>query len=153
MAIKQTNIFPLDKQPRKAVGIAYPFSSFAISGSTYPFSSLEALGAATPFKSNYTTKEQVKSNLIIFFTTNKGERPLNPNYGGGLKDLLFEQLDDKVYDIVYKRVADGLSIYFPEVEIKELKVLENVDQNELKIVMSYAVFNNDEDTLELNFNG
>ena len=140
MAIKQTNIFPLDKQPRKAVGIAYPFSAFAISGS------------ATPFKSNYTTKEQIKSNLIIYFTTNKGERPLNPNYGGGLKDILFEQLDNKVYDIIYKRITDGLSIYFPEVRVKELEVLENVDANQLKIVMSYTVFNN-EDTLELNFNG
>ena len=52
MAIKQTNIFPLDKQPRKAVGVAYPFTAMAFSGS------------ATPFKSNYTTKEQVKSNLL-----------------------------------------------------------------------------------------
>jgi len=140
MAIKQTNIFPLDKQPRKAVGIAYPFSSFAVSGS------------ATPFKSNYTTKEQVKSNLAVYFTTNKGERPLNPNYGGGLKDLLFGQLDSKIYDVVYKRVTDGLSVYFPEVSVKELEVLENIDQNELKIVMSYTVFNNEKDTLELNFN-
>ena len=140
MAIKQTNIFPLDKQPRKAVGVAYPFSAFSISGS------------ATPFKSNYTTREQIKSNLTVYFATNKGERPLNPNYGGGLKDLLFEQLDQKVYDIVYKRIDDGLSVYFPEVSIKELEVLENVDQNELKVVMSYTVFNNEKDTLELNFN-
>ena len=139
MAIKQTNIFPLDKQPRKAVGVAYPFSAFAISGS------------ASPFKSNYTTKDQIKSNLTVFFTTNKGERPLNPNYGGGLKDILFEQLTDRTYDIVHKRVTDSLSTYFPEVEVKNLEVLENVDQNQLKIVMSYAVFNN-EDTLELNFN-
>jgi len=149
MAIKQTNIFPLDKQPRKAVGIAYPFSAFAASGT----GSEERGSEITPFKSNYTTREQVKSNLSVFFTTNKGERPLNPNYGGGLKDLLFEQLDNKAYDIVYKRVTDGLSVYFPEVEVKELEVLENVDQNELKIVMSYTVFNNEKDTLELNFNG
>jgi len=139
MAIKQTNIFPLDKQPRKAVGIAYPFSSFAVSGS------------ATPFKSNYTTKEQIKSNLAIYFTTNKGERPLNPNYGGGLRDILFEQMSENTYDIVYKRVVKGLATNFPEVSVKELEVLENVDQNQLKIVLSYTIFNNTEDTLELNF--
>ena len=69
----------------------------------------------------------------------------------GLKDILFEQLTDRTYDIIYKRVTDSLSTYFPEVEVKNLEVLENVDQNQLKIVMSYAVFNN-EDTLELNFN-
>ena len=139
MAIKQTNIFPLDKQPRKAVGVAYPFSSFAVSGSS------------TPFKSNYTTKEQIKSNLAIYFTTNKGERPLNPNYGGGLRDILFEQMSENTYDIVYKRVVKGLATNFPEVNVKELEVLENVDQNQLKIVLSYTIFNNAEDTLELNF--
>ena len=139
MAIKQTNIFPLDKQPRKAVGIAYPFSAFAVSGSS------------TPFKSNYTTREQIKSNLIVFFTTNKGERPLNPNYGGGLYDILFEQLSDRTYDVINKRVTDSLSTYFPEVKVTNLEILENIDQNQLKVVMSYTVFNNNEDTLELNF--
>ena len=49
MAIKQTNIFPIDEQPRNAVGVAYPFSSFAVSGSS-------------PFKLNYTTQDQIKSN-------------------------------------------------------------------------------------------
>jgi len=147
MAIKQTNIFPLDKQPRKAVGVAYPFSAFATSGT----GSEVKIGETTPFKSNYTTKDQIKSNLAVFFTTNKGERPLNPNYGGGLKDILFEQLNGQTYDIVYKRITSGLASSFPEVNVKELQVLENVDQNQLKIVLSYTIFNNTEDTLELNF--
>lgn len=140
MAIKQTNIFPIDQQPRNAVGLAYPFSSFSISGSS------------TPFNLNYTTREQIKSNLIIFFTTNKGERPLNPNYGGGLKDILFEQLTVNTFEIVEKRIKDNLSVYFPDVKLVNLEVLEDVDNNELKIVMSYTVFNNNEDTIEINFN-
>ena len=134
MAIKQTNIFPIDTQPQKAVGIAYPFSAFAVSGSS------------TPFKSNYTTKDQIKSNLIIFFMTNPGERYLNPNYGGGITRMLFEQLTENTYDIVYKKITDNLKIYFPNVNLLNLEVLENPDGNEMKIVMSYTVFN-DEDTL------
>lgn len=136
MAIKQTNIFPIDTQPQKAVGIAYPFSAFAVSGSS------------TPFKSNYTTKDQIKSNLIIFFMTNPGERYLNPNYGGGITRMLFEQLTENTYDIVYKKITDNLKIYFPNVNLLNLEVLENPDGNEMKIVMSYTVFN-DEDTLEI----
>tara|TARA_Y100000385_G_C12988305_1_gene591666 strand:+ start:627 stop:1049 length:423 start_codon:yes stop_codon:yes gene_type:complete len=140
MAIKQTNIFPIDKQPQKAVGMAYPFSSFAISGS------------ATPFKSNYTTKEQIKSNLIVFLITNPGERFLNPDYGGGLSEVLFEQLTDDTYDILYKKISDSLKNHFPNVFLKNLEILENPDGNEVKIVMSYTVFNN-EDTLEITLNG
>jgi len=139
MAIKQTNIFPIDQQPRNAVGIAYPFSEFAVSGST-------------PFGLNYTTKDQIKSNLIIWFTTNKGERPLNPDYGGGLKNILFEQLTTDTFEIVEKRIKDDLSIYFPEVYLTDLEVLEDIDNNTLNVNMSYTVFNNNEDNLELNFN-
>jgi len=140
MAIKQTNIFPIDKQPQKAVGIAYPFSAFAVSGSS------------TPFKSNYTTQEQIKSNLTVFFVTSPGERYLNPNYGGGLYKILFEQLTDNTYDIVYKQITDSLNTYFPNVDLKNLEILENPDGNEMKVVMSYSVFNN-EDTLEITLNG
>jgi len=140
MAIKQTNIFPLDKQPRKAVGVKFPFSEFAVSGS-----------GATPFKSNYTTADQIKSNLAIYFTTNPGERPLNPNYGGGLSLLLFEQLNSDTFENVKKIIGDSLAIYFPEVELKKLEVFEGIENNTLKVVMSYTVFNNP-DTLELNFN-
>lgn len=140
MAIKQTNIFPIDQQPRNAVGLAYPFSEFAVSGSS------------TPFKLNYTTRDQIKSNLVVFFTTNKGERPLNPNYGGGLKDILFDQLTSNTFEIVEKRIKDSLAVYFPEVKLVNLDILEDINNNELKVVMSYTVFNNNEDTVEINFN-
>ena len=149
MAIKQTNIFPIDQQPRNAVGLAYPFSSFAISGSA---TDVVRGGGKTPFKLNYTTKDQIKSNLTLFFTTNQNERPLNPNYGGGLKDILFEQLQTETFEIVEKRIKDNLSIYFPEVKLKNLEVLEDIDNNTLKVIMSYVVFNNNEDSLEINFN-
>lgn len=139
MAIKQTNIFPIDQEPRNAVGLAYPFSAFATTGSI-------------PFKLNYTTREQINSNLIIWFTTSQNERPLNPNYGGGLKSILFDNITTQTYDLIEKRIKDDLSIYFPEVNLKNLEVLEDIDNNSIKVVMSYTVFNNDEDSLELNFN-
>ena len=138
MAIRKTNIFPIDLQPRNAVGVAYPFSGFGVSGSV-------------PFTSNYTTRDQIKSNLIVYFTTNVGERPLNPNYGGGLKYLIFEQLSNDTLEIVEKTIRDAMSFNFPQVDLKKLEILENADNNELIISLSYTVFNNEEDTLEINF--
>ena len=155
MAIKQTNIFPIDQQPRNAVGLAYPFSSGNgkdISPSILGSTNTGSIDFTSPFKLNYTTRDQVKSNLTMFFTTNRGERPLNPDYGGGLKDILFEQLSDNTFEIVEKRIKDNLAIFFPEVSLKNLEVLEDIDNNTLNIVMSYTVFNNNEDNLEINFN-
>jgi phage baseplate assembly protein W len=139
MAIKQTNIFPIDLQPRNAVGVAFPFSNTAVSGST-------------PFKLNYTTKDQIKSNLIVYFSTNKGERPLNPNYGGGLKNVLFEQLTSNTLNVVEKIIKDELAAQFPEVQLKKLEVFDSPDDYTLTVVMSYTILNNEEDTLEINFN-
>lgn len=141
MAIKQTNIFPIDLQPRNAVGIAYPFSNFAISGS-----------GIVPFKLNYTTRDQIKSNLRIYFLTNKGERPLNPNYGGGLKNFLFEQITTNTLSSIDLFVRKELSLQFPQVKLLNLKVLESPDTYTITVVMTYSVFNNEEDTLEITFN-
>lgn len=139
MAIKQTNIFPIDLQPRKAVGLSFPFSNSAISGSS-------------PFKLNYTTRDQIKSNMVVYFSTNKGERPLNPNYGGGLKNILFEQLSSNTTENVENIIREELAIQFPTVELKSLQILEDPDSYTLTIVMSYTVFNNEEDTLSININ-
>jgi len=137
MAIKQTNIFPIDTEPRKAVGIAFPFTSFAPSGSV-------------PFKLNYTTREQIKSNLVVYFSTNKGERPLNPNYGGGLKNLIFEQLTPDTYRIAEQIIREELAVQFPEVQLKTLEIFGEPERNVMQVVMSYTVFNNEEDTVEIN---
>lgn len=62
--------------------------------------------------------------------------------------MVFEQLTENTYDIVYKRITDSLKVYFPNVNLTNLEILENPDGNEMKVVMSYTVFN-DEDTLEI----
>ena len=139
MAIKQSNIFPIDQQPRNAVGIAFPFAAYSPNGST-------------PFKLNYTTRNQLKSNLIVYFSTNKGERPLNPNYGGGLKNILFEQLTSNTPVVIEKIIRDELALNFPNVNLKSLEILQEVDAHQITVVMKYTVFNNEEDTLEINFN-
>ena len=74
MAISTKKINPLDRQPRKAVGIDIPFSAPAV------------------FNSTFQTKDALKVNLINFLLTNRGERPLNPNFGGGIREMLFENI-------------------------------------------------------------
>ena len=57
------------------------------------------IGVALPlnpnniFQGTPTTKEQVKTNLLNLILTEKGERLMHPNYGLGVKNLLFEHRD------------------------------------------------------------
>ena len=71
MAFEAQQIFPIDFNKSAAVGVDIPFSAPGV------------------FKSNYTTKEAIKNNLINFFLTNPGERPLNPYIWWRVKKFYF----------------------------------------------------------------
>jgi len=139
MATKQVSIFPLDQQPRKAVGLSYPFSNTGVRGNS-------------PFKLNYTTADQIKSNLFVYFSTDVGERYLNPDYGSNFKQFVFEQVNAGTYQNIEQLIKDDLALYFPQVELKSLEVTGDPDELQINIGMTYAIFNNEEDTLEINLN-
>lgn len=134
MAFNVEKINPLDLQPRKAVGVALPFSSKAV------------------FTSTYTTQDALKSNLINFLLTNKGERFLNPTFGANLRSLLFEQMVTDVKDEIDSTIRAGVKTWFNNVTISTLTVTESPDSNTITIYMKYNVdFTNIEDELLINF--
>ena len=134
MAFEVERIHPLDLQPRKAVGVSLPFSGKAV------------------FNSTYTTKDALKSNIINYFLTEKGERFLNPDFGVGLRALLFDQMtEDKGEEIKYK-ISQGLADWFPNVIINDIQVKSNPDTNTTTIYLSYSVVQtNIQDELVINF--
>ena len=79
MAFNPQQIYPIDFNSSVAVGVNLPLNGSAV------------------FISNYLTKDAIKNNLINFFLTNPGERPLNPSFGGGLRDFIFEQINTNVW--------------------------------------------------------
>lgn len=153
MAFKQTNIFPIDQQPRNAVGLAYPFSTAFDQErlKTLNFDSASVAGNV-PFKLNYTTSDQLKSNIVTYFSTKKGERFLNPNYGSNISNYLFEQITSNTVGNIEQLIKDELSLNFPQVDLKSIEVLQSIDEQQIVVSFSYTVFNSEEDTLEINFN-
>jgi phage baseplate assembly protein W len=153
MAFKQTNIFPIDQQPRNAVGLAYPFSTAFDQEKFQTLNSpSSSLSGNVPFKLNYTTSDQIKSNLITFFSTKKGERFLNPNYGTNIFNYLFDQVTDDTARAMEQTIKDELAMVFPQVNLNSLEVLQSIDFNQIKVILNYSIFNNEEDTLEINLN-
>tara|TARA_Y100001972_G_C7623363_1_gene312648 strand:- start:181 stop:645 length:465 start_codon:yes stop_codon:yes gene_type:complete len=152
MAIKQTNIFPIDQQPRNAVGIAYPFSTTFDQEKlkTLNFNS-SSIAGGVPFKLNYTTSDQIKSNIVTYFSTKKGERFLNPNYGSNISNYLFDQITSDTINGIEQLIKDELALNFPQVNLNQVEVLQSIDEQQIVVSLSYAIFNNEEDTLEINF--
>jgi len=134
MAYNAQQISPIDFQPSVGVGVSLPFNGPAC------------------FNTTYTTKEAIKSNLVNWFLTNKGERPLNPDFGGNLRQYIFEQIVEDNLDFLKEDIQSQLAAYFPSVKISSLDVLAQEDYNTILVVLKYTIQNtNINDQINLTF--
>lgn len=132
MAFNPVQIYPIDLNNSKAVGVDIPFNGPAV------------------FKSNYLTKDAIKNNLINFFLTNPGERYLNPQFGGGLRAFIFEQITANNLDFLREDINAKLAVYFPNLIVNDLIVTGQIDTNQVTVTLNYSVANtNISDTLEI----
>ena len=133
MAFIISSKFPVDTLPDVAVGVSIPFTGKAV------------------FNQTYITRDQIKSNLVNFFLTNKGERYLNPGFGGNLRSTLFESISNNTLDNLEVQIKDQLFNLFPNVNIQELTINSLQDQNLININLSYKVLNQNPDSIQINF--
>ena len=114
------------RNPNRGLGIKLPFNTHNV------------------FTINYTTKDQVKSNLTNYMLTNKGERPFNPEFGADLRKLLFDQ----TYDFTNAKevLLDNLGLYFPMITVNNLDFTVDPQRNLLNIKLDYSI-KKDADTI------
>jgi len=135
MAYNILNINPLDLSPSKGVGIQVPFNG------------------STGLNITYTTKDAVKSNILNFFLTGKKERIMNPNFGAGVREQLFEQISQGTVQNMEDIISFGLNDYFPQVTLNKLTVNASPDKYTLQIYISYSIkSSNIKDEILINFN-
>lgn len=136
MAYNLRNINVLDLRPSTGVGVALPFDAPGV------------------FRTVYTTKEQLKYNIINFLLTNKRERIFNPNFGADIRSKLFEQITPQTLDELDSLIRTGVQQYFPNVVISDLSFGGNPDENLLTIQFSYTISNTGEsDNVIIDING
>jgi phage baseplate assembly protein W len=99
------------------------------------------------FNTTTTTKEQVKSNLVNYILTNKGERFFDPTFGGNLRASLFEP--DSSFDSVAARLEKEIYAYVPNIIVRDIKIKKYSDQNTINIILDYSI-NNQNDNLVIN---
>ena len=134
MAFQVQQINPLDLQPSVGVGVGLPFTSDQV------------------FTTTYTTQDAIKANLINYFLTGKSERFFNPDLGAGLRAVLFDQMTEDAQDQVEYIVRTGLSTWFPNVAVKELRTQTSPDTNTFTLFLRYSIANtNIQDELLINF--
>jgi len=80
-------------------------------------------GNGTMFNQSFSSFEAAKSNLRNLLLTNKGERILQPEFGTGLQELLFEQLTDGMLEEkIETAITDSVNFWLPYIDIEEIEV-------------------------------
>ena len=126
--IKRIN--PLDLNKNVTIGIAFPLNSTNL------------------FKGTQTIAEQAKANLLNILLTTKGERVNEPNFGVGVKHLLFEQNID--LELLQTRIENQVARYVPNINIKSIEA--SSEEHTVLIKIFYrSTLDGVEDNIQLNF--
>ena len=125
-------INPLDLNKNVKIGVAFP------------------LDETNMFSGTETEKEQIKANLLNLLLTYPGERINLPNFGVGLRNLLFEQNIDLV--ILKEKIQTQVARYMGNIRIDELNLSYSEDQQTIFISITYGLLDGTSDSIQLNFN-
>lgn len=95
-------------------------------GVTLPFNNPNGI-----FFTSLTNKEQVLSNLKNLLLTAKGERYFEPEFGTGIRGVLFENITDEEEFTTKLRgeIEDCVSKWLPYLIISELRITLNVSED------------------------
>ena len=92
-----------------------------------------------------TTDEQaIKESLRNILLTNKGERPFKPTFGGGLRDLLFENIGLGTKELIKTNVESIILNYEPRVNQLNIDIALSADQNTATITILFMMINKQE---------
>lgn len=132
MAQVQQQIDPLDLTPSTGVGVALPFNGPGV------------------FNTNYTTKDQTKSNLINLVLTEPGERVYKPFFGIGLNSLLFEQSVSK--EDLQEKIQEAVSQdeRLSRITISDVNIDQDINTNTVKVTINYiSNLNGKKDSIQI----
>tara|TARA_B100001778_G_scaffold201757_1_gene166623 strand:- start:4271 stop:4678 length:408 start_codon:yes stop_codon:yes gene_type:complete len=135
MAFNVRQIYPNDLKPSRAIGFDLPIDGNAV------------------FIPNFQTKDAIKNNLINYLLTNPGERPLNPEFGAGLRNFIFNAINSDNFKFLKEDIQTKIANNFSNVNVNEVTVSRTDTNNEILVNITYSIPNTGiNDELILNFN-
>ena len=76
------------------------------------------------------------SNLVF---TDQGERFFEPELGGNIKSLLFENMDSLTASDVEDSISQTIRLQEPRVELIDVKATPNFENNEMDVRLQYRI--------------
>jgi len=111
------------------------FNNFAV-GITLPIQR----GNDGYFRQSFRTFDQVRSNLKNLLLTKRGERLLQPDFGSGLHDLLFNPATEKFEEDLETTINNAVAKWLPYITVEDIDIdisKEMTDNNQAKVSLKF----------------
>lgn len=108
-----------------------------------------------PYALNKNLGQVIKQNFKNLVLTSPGERPMVPDFGCGLRRLLFEPISGPIRSRVVTAIQTQVNKYLPFINIEKISFITsddnpNLGMNEAMVSIKYNVGSVDtSDTLEI----
>jgi phage baseplate assembly protein W len=96
----------------------------------------------TAFNQSFITADQVKSNIKNLLLTKRFERLMQPEFGSGIQELLFNMNDEMFADNLENNIVDTLSKWLPYVNVETINIQQSnefKDNNKVEVSVSFRV--------------
>jgi phage baseplate assembly protein W len=134
--VKSTRVDPRDLNKNTAIGVKLPFNAPGV------------------FYSTFSTKDQLRYNIVNLVLTSKGERVENPNFGTSVRSQLFQQIDPETFSDLEVGLIDDIQTYIPNIRVTNVQFSQTGEYNDntLLVSITYVILiSNEIDTVTVNF--
>ena len=147
---------PLDFERDIAIGLTLPLTNNSSAKRSYSYEVLAPSGsnaAQLPsnssnkvknggdFQQSFTTVDQTKSNLMNLVLTNRGERPMHPEFGCDVWKSVFENNTPELRQELEQRIKKQVAIWLPYVDLKGVKVEQpKTNENRMNIKIDWNLY-------------
>jgi phage baseplate assembly protein W len=84
--------------------------------------------------------EDIRQSIRIILETDPGERVMRPDFGAGLRRLLFEPITTNTLALVQHRVEEALTTWEPRIDVIDVAVsADEAPSGRLLITIEYAI--------------
>ena len=86
-------------------------------------------------------REVVKQNMKMILLTIPGERVMMPEFGVGIQELLFENINDELTLSEFRgKIRNQIKLYLPSVKVESVDFFESdVDNNKIMAHIEYQI--------------
>lgn len=84
--------------------------------------------------------DDINEAITLILSTAPGERPMRPNFGCGIHDYVFENVDAHVVGRLEREIRIAIDRWEPRIELRQITIdTSSADNGQLPIELEYVV--------------